>query len=109
PSAASVAGPWLGNSERVDVRLQAIRVELNLLLHDVLASLDGCLDPSLDVGRRDHDETARPGVEELSQILEVGPAHARGDVSGRCPDRGSCRTANRETGADRDGGEQRDE
>src|SRR6266542_2462325 len=50
-------------SERVDLRLEAVRVDLHLLLDDVLPALDRCLDPSFHIGGGDHDEPAGAGIE----------------------------------------------
>jgi hypothetical protein len=62
-SFSAFPGPIDAGSERVDVGLQAIRVHLDLLLDDVLPSLDRGLDAILDVGRGDDDESASPGVQ----------------------------------------------
>src|SRR5512132_780160 len=58
-------------SERVDLGLQSVRVDLHLLLDDVLPVLDRGLDAPFDVGRGDHDEPAGAGIEQLAEVLEV--------------------------------------
>src|SRR5512132_2416280 len=61
----------IDRSERVDLGLQSVRVDLHLLLDDVLPALDRGLDAPFDVGRGDHDEPAGAGIEQLAEVLEV--------------------------------------
>jgi hypothetical protein len=61
----------IGRSERVDLGLEAVRVDLHLLLDDVLPALDRGLHAPFDVGRGDHDEPAGAGIEQLAEVLEV--------------------------------------
>src|SRR5207344_3173518 len=53
-------------SERVDVHLQTVGVDLDLLLRDVLAALDRGLDAVLHIRRRHDDQATRAGVEEFA-------------------------------------------